>query len=211
MLEWKDVWKIIVCILSSAGGVGVIVVGVIKFCSKFIAEQLMKKYENKLQKDLEKYKSGLDNKIYITKAKFDAEFELYRNLSSAFFEAVKSVTTMIPAGYAIYPANKEDRKEYENGLYDKAVEATVVAQDILHCNIAFIPKELYDKYKEILDLCNQQVGTFQNRWNVNCLASQEERERFSHEDFQCSRDIKKKFYSINDDLREYLEKLDVLE
>lgn len=211
MMNWNDIWKIVLCVISSAGGIGAVIAIVIKFCSDFIAEQVMKKYENKLQKDLEKYKSGLDNKVYITKAKFDAEFELYRNLSSSFFEAVKAVTTMIPAGYAIYPADKEDRKKYENELYDKASSATVAAQDILCCNIAFIPKELYEKYNEILGLCRQQVGTFQNRWNVNYLATQEEKEHFSHEDFQCSREILAKFNTLNDELRDYISKLDILE
>lgn len=210
-LEWNDIWKIVLCAVSSAGGIGAIIILVIKFCSNFIAEQLAKKYEIKLQKDLEKYKSGLDNKIYITKAKFDAEFELYRNLSSAFFKAVKAVTTMIPAGLAYYPADKEDRKKYEEGLYDKASAATVTAQDILYCNIAFIPKELYEKYKEILHMCNIQVSVFQERWNVNYLVTQAEKERFSPEDFKRSREILDKFYQLNDELREYLSKLDVLE
>lgn len=210
-MNWNDIWKIVLCVISSAGGIGAVITIVIKFCSSFIAEQLMKKYENKLQKDLEKYKSGLDNKIYITKAKFDAEFELYRNLSSSFFEAVKAVTRMIPAGYAIYPVDKEDRKKFENELYDKASASTVVAQDILCCNTAFIPKELYEKYNEILGLCRQQVGRFEDRWNVNYLATQEERESFTHEDFQCSRKILEKFSSLNDELRDYLSKLDIIE
>ena len=169
----------------------------------------MKKYENKLQKDFEKYKSGLDNKIYITKAKFDAEFDLYRNLSSSFFRAVKAVTIMIPSGLATYPADKEDREKYENELYDKARNATVMAQDMLCCNAAFIPKELYEKYDEIMRLCRIQVSVFEDRWNV--MMTPDEREHFSHEDFERSRDISTKFEKLNDKLRNYLSKLDILE
>ena len=210
-MDWNDIWKIVLTIVASFGGIGGIILAVVKFSSGIIAERLSQKYELKLQKELEKYKSGLDNKIYITKTKFDAEFELYRNLSSSFFEAVKAVTTMIPAGYATYPADEEDRKKYEDELYNKASSATVIAQDILCRNIAFIPKELYEKYNEILGLCRQQVGRFEDRWNVNYMVSQAEKERFSPEDFKCSREILTKFYSLNDDLREYLSKLDIIE
>ena len=46
------------CILS-AGGIGAIVMGVIKFSSTAIAESLSKKYELKLNKELERYKAGM--------------------------------------------------------------------------------------------------------------------------------------------------------
>lgn len=210
-MNWNDVWKIVLCAISSAGGIGAIIVVAVKFSSKFIAEQLSKKYELKLQKELEKYKSGLDNKIYITKAKFDAEFELYRNLSSAFFDAVKAVSNMIPPGIAYYPVDKEERKKHEERLYDKASAATVLAQDILHSNAAFIPKKLFEKFKEILGLCKEQVNVFERRWNVNYLATQTERERLAPEDYSRSEELLDKFYNLNDELRDYLSKLDVLE
>lgn len=77
-MSWEDVWKIILCAISSAGGIGIVIIAIIKFSASRIAEKLSKKYEMKLQKELEKYKSGFDNKIYISKTKFDIEFDLYR-------------------------------------------------------------------------------------------------------------------------------------
>ena len=52
------------CIVS-AGGIGAIIIGVIKFTSNSIADALSKKYELKLNKELELYKAGVENKIYI--------------------------------------------------------------------------------------------------------------------------------------------------
>lgn len=210
-MEWEDIWKIIVCAIWSAGGIGAIIVSVIKFSSNQIAEKLSKKYEIKLQKELEKYKSNLDNKIYITKAKFDAEFILYRELSKTFFDMVKAVTRMIPTGYATYPVNKEDREKYETELYDKALSATVIAQDVLNSNIPFISENLYQQYEEIVGLCRVQLGVFEDRWNVLFLASEEEKKKFSPDDYRRSHEIKEKFFNLNKELRDYLSKLDILE
>ena len=71
------------CIVS-AGGIGAIIIGVIKFTSNSIADALSKKYELKLNKELELYKAGVENKIYISKTKCDTEFQLYRQLSKSF-------------------------------------------------------------------------------------------------------------------------------
>lgn len=210
-MEWIDIWKIILCAVVSAGGIGGIIVAAIKFSADIIADHLSKKYETKMQKELEKYKSGLDNKIYISKAKFDAEFALYRELSKTYFEMVKDITTMIPAGYATYPADKEARKKYENELYERAAASTVAAQEVLNSNIPFIPENLYKKYEDIISLCRCQLGVFEDRWNVLYLASQKEKETFSTEDYQRSREIKKKFDALNKELRDYLAKLDILE
>ena len=210
-MDWNDVWKIVLCAVGGAGGIGAIIVGAVKYSSDMIADRLSQKYEAKLQKDLEHYKANLDNKIYITKAKFDAEFALYRDLTSKFFDMVKAVTTMIPAGYAEYPADKADREKYEDELYNRARKTTVVAQDTLNANIPFIPETLYEKYEEILGLSRGQLGVFELRWNVGYLATEEEKKKFSHEDYQRSRDILTKLSNLNKDLSTYLSKLDVLE
>ena len=86
----------------------------------------------------------------------------------------KTITTMIPSGFARYPVDPEARKEFENELYSKALQATVVAQDALFSNASFISNELYDKYDQILMLCRQQLSSFEERWNVYYLATQSE-------------------------------------
>lgn len=210
-MSWEDVWKIILCAISSAGGIGIVIFAIIKFSASRIAEKLSQKYEMKLQKELERYKSGLDNKIYISKTKFDVEFDLYRQLSKSFFEMVKAITTMIPVGYATYPADPNDRKEYENKLYENASKATSVAQDILNSNIPFIPEEIYEKYEEIRKLCCEQLGVFEERWNVLSFSTQKEKETFSRDDYKRSREIRDKFKLLNSDVRNYLAKLDVID
>jgi hypothetical protein len=63
-MTWKD---IILAVIASAGGIGGIIFLTIKFSANIIAERLEKKYTLKIDKELEKYKSSLESKIYIRK------------------------------------------------------------------------------------------------------------------------------------------------
>ena len=208
---WGELWKVVLGVVTSVGGIGVIIVAAVKFSSDIIAKRLEEKYTLKMNKELEKYRVGLDNKVYISKTKFDTEFAIYRELSKSFFLMVKDITRMIPAGYAEYPADKDDREKYENELYDKALKATVSAQDYLYCNIPFIPEEFERAYLEVLSLCQQQLAVFELRWNVGYMATDEEKKRFSREDLQRSRDIREKHDALTKSVRAYLTKLDVLD
>lgn len=210
-MQWGDIWKIVLCAIASVGGVGGIIVLSIKFSANIIAERLQIKYENKMQKELEKYKSGLDNKIYISKSKFDTEFTLYRELTKSFFEVVRDITIMIPAGLAKYPSDEEEKKKYENTLYKQACQSAIVAQDTLKSNIPFIREEFYIKYEEILSLCKLQLDVFEQRWDELYLVSQKEKETFSLDDYRRSIEIKDKFKVLNKELRDYLDKIDILE
>ena len=207
---WNELWKIVLGVVASVGGIGVVIVAAIKFSADIIAKRLEEKYTLKMNKELEKYRVGLDNKIYISKTKFDTEFSIYRELSRSFFVMVRDITHMIPAGYAEYPADKEEREKYENMLYDNALKSTVTAQDFLYSNIPFIPEEFEKAYLDVLGLCREQLGVFELRWNVGYLATDAEKRKFSREDYQRSRDIKEKYDALNKAVREYLSKLDVI-
>ena len=79
-MSWADIWKIILAALASVGGIGGLIIFVIKFSSNLIAERLSQKYQLSLQKELEKYKAGVENKTYISKARFNREFSMYLRL-----------------------------------------------------------------------------------------------------------------------------------
>lgn len=113
----KDIWQVILGVITCLGGFGVIFTAVVKFSSNIIAERLQEKYSLKLNKELEAYKSSLESRIYISKTKFDAEFEIYRSLSKAFFEMVKDISVMIPSGFSMQIADEEKKREHDNKLY----------------------------------------------------------------------------------------------
>lgn len=86
-----QVGKICFDLVAAIGGIGVIFIMVVKFSSNLIADKLQKKYDLKLNEELERYKANIENRKYISKTKFDAEFQLYRNLFKCFFNMVKAI------------------------------------------------------------------------------------------------------------------------
>lgn len=92
------IWEIVLAVIAGLGGIGVVFGAVVYFTSKFIAERLQKKYDLKLNEEFEKYKAKIDNKTYISKTKFDAEFNIYRRLSKVFLDFVKNISILIPSG-----------------------------------------------------------------------------------------------------------------
>ena len=210
-MDLFQVLSIATACIVSAGGVGGIAIAVIKFSSNIIAERISAKYENKLERALEKYKTELSKKEYVSQVKFDAEFEIYRTLSKEFSTAVKNISLMTPDGMAYFPADEDKRKEYENNNYVNANNAIVMAQDALYANGAFISEDLYNKYNEILALCGQQLNAFQRRYNVLYFASQEKKESYTDKEYERTTTIKEKWLELNNCVREYISKLEVID
>lgn len=204
----NDIVEIVLGVLAGVGGISGILLAGIKLSVNTIAKRLEEKYTLRLNKELERYKSNLDNKIYISKAKFDAEFEIYRELSKAFFEMVKNISILIPTGFLV-PADPEEKKEYDKKIYKEAMESTVKAQDILNGNIPFISEEIYNAYTEILKLCRQQLNAFERRWNLSYLSPN--KEELTTEEYERTDEINQKFSETNNKIRKYIEKLDILE
>lgn len=205
----NDIVEIVLGVLAGVGGISGILLAGIKLSVNTIAKRLEEKYTLRLNKELERYKSNLDNKIYISKAKFDAEFEIYRELSKAFFEMVKNISILIPTGFTLVPADPEEKKEYDKKIYKEAMQSIVKAQDILNGNIPFISEEIYNAYTEILKLCRQQLNAFERRWNLSYLSPN--KEELTTEEYERTDEINQKFSETNNKIRKYIEKLDILE
>lgn len=198
-LSWNDVAKRIVEIVASAGGVGVIVIGVVKVFSGIISNCLLKKISLKYDKEFERYKSLLGNKTYVSKVRFDAEFGIYQKLSKSFFEMAKNITFLIPMGIS----DSYTDKEAQNTLYERAMTTTEIAQDILYESSPFISESIFEKYKELLELCHTQIIVYEI-WKTNGASG-----RFKNEDYLRSENIMKKLRSLNNDVRMYLSELEV--
>ena len=80
-MTWDDVLKIAAAVFAGVGGISGIIILAVKFASNIIAKRLEERYTLRLNKELEEYKSTLENKNYISNVRFDREFEMYQELS----------------------------------------------------------------------------------------------------------------------------------
>ena len=71
-------------IIASVWWISGLIVSVIKFSANRISHRVSRKYEIRLSKELEQYKTILDNKKYISKTKFDVEFKIYKEYAKFF-------------------------------------------------------------------------------------------------------------------------------
>lgn len=202
--------KIVLAVLASFGGISGIFYLVVKKSSEIIAERLKKKYDLKLNEELERYKANIDNKIYISKTKFDAEFDIYRRLSKVFFDLVKNISILIPAGVVYLPVDQEKQSQLDNENYLAAKKSYIIAQVELISNAPFIPERFYNEYKNIQKLCKEQLDEFDLR-SIPSLSTQEEKETISKDARKITTDINVKFKNLNNEIREYLNSLDVIE
>lgn len=209
----EQIWQIVLAIIASIGGAGIIILGVVKFTSDMIAERLSKRYEIKLNKELEAFKAGINQKTYISRARFDTEFQIYRELSESVLSMVECTYWLFPSGFDHLPSDKEEEKKIYIERYNKARDAISLAQKSIRANAPFIPSDFYARFEELSNLCSQQYSMF--RW---CGALAPRQEVFSTAKADAEKacwkrtdDIWEKRAELTVKLREYLEKLDVLE
>ena len=206
-MDWNALFKIVVAIITTAGSIGAIIIGSVKFSVNKIADRLQKKYELKLSKELEEYKAVLENKSYVSKTRFDAEFEIYRELSRKSADMVKQVSQLFP----LFTRDSRDDHDTYKKRRDIALDAIVTFQDALASNAPFISSEVYNLFLSLELDCKIQLDDFTDF----CLrpdakdyvreCRDEYRKAYKH-----TKDIQEKLDLIAKNIREYLEKLKVI-
>lgn len=215
MNDWSLLGYIALSCILSAGGIGGIVVGIIKFSSNAIAERLSQKYQLKLDEALEKYKTELNKKEYVSKSRFDAEFRMYQELSE------KTISAVYCTGEAVMVVRGAPYTENEIGNFiERFCETLNDASRANRRYASFITAEMYDKYfsieqkaGEIFDLLKAwkqfRAG---ERFNIKV------RDSYYGNQAETAQAIEKKRAVLSNeldalivDLRGYLDKLDVLE
>jgi len=207
-MDWAKIAEIALACIVSVGGIGTIIVAIVKWCSDIIADRLSKKYQLQLDKEMEKYKTELSKKEYVSKTRFDAEFSIYRELTSAFSKMVTDISIMIPTGYVEVPADKETRDELDKQHYITANQSVVTAQNVLYANETFINEDFCYSYQELLKLARVQLLAYTRRFNVYNLDPN--KKDFSMDDYKRTDELNQKWREHTDKIRNYLASLDVI-
>lgn len=140
-----QVVQIALAAIISAGGIGGIIIAVVRFSSDLIAERMSKKFEASLNKELEKYKIELRKKEYISKTRFDREFTMYQELSE------KNITMVYDMGTAVLIARgalNGNLLEVDSFL-ERAANSLNDAEMTNKRFAPFISKDIFEKYKEL--------------------------------------------------------------
>ena len=214
-MSWADIWKIILAALASVGGVGGLIILVIKFSTNLIAERLSQKYQLSLQKELEKYKAGVENKTYISKARFNREFSMYQDLCEKNITMVYDMGTavMITRG-AKYPGVSSTQE------FIHLAAQHIDNADMLNKRYAsFIAKEIFESYKELSEQAFSIISLLdlwdrfqtENHTTLNYNGTDCEKEKAKDEIEAKQKTISKLSDDILDKLRDYLSSLDTLE
>ena len=219
--------------IGSFGGISLFVI--LKFAWERFDSYI--KAQQKLQREMRKeaFQSESRKKEYVSKVKFDKEFEIYQELSEKNLSMVYAIGELYQFVIYILCINslpEKDRKVDQEPMYDP--EKRRKKADFLHkkaCSklnradfsnkkyAPFIKKEIYEKYKELYVIA-KHIFTLFGYWkddnNVNLSITISGKKYNGKKDFEEDIISKQKELSdlsnrILDQLRNYLEKLDAID
>lgn len=212
----EQIVDIAIACLVSAGGIGGIIIAVVKFTSDTIASRLSAKYEVKLQEELEKQKTLNERKNYISQARFDKEFELYQDLSEKQITLVYDVGESVMFIRGMYADETNDAQNFMKRFTKDINEA----QQSLKKYGAFISKEIFEQYGKLDEMCSDvyklslYIYKAEFEWKIPM--------GFNHKGTSYNTDLAKQEIEnlqkkvsdlsnqIIDQIREYLHSLDVI-
>lgn len=139
MLEWvADIGK------QAVGMAAGILLAYAPLLLPGVRDFVMKKIQLSFDKVLEDKKSINERKNYVSKVKFDKEFELYQNIS------LKQMDVIYDCGTAVVIARGEYKERNERDEFLKEFLSHLEKADIhLKCCAPFISLEVFECYREI--------------------------------------------------------------
>lgn len=129
------------CVIS-AGGIGGIIIAVVKFSVASIEKRFERKYTEKFAV----FKSDIDKKQYISQVRFDAEFEIYKQLSRKYGELVLQI--MVKASN-IDKYKLDDMQDKEMGEINYLAYQAVSE---LYSSAPFIQEDIYNDFLNIYEM-----------------------------------------------------------
>ncbi len=215
MINWAKIAEIAFAFIASAGGIGAIVVWVVRLGSDSIADRLSKKYQLQLDKEIEKYKTELSKKEYVSKTRFDAAFQMYQTLSK------QNLSLVYCAGETILfvrgaPCSDEEIAQLAQRFCDLLNETQLVNRQYA----PFIEKHVYDQFLGLenkaseLFLLFKGWRQFRDGWSYPlrvCDQKYNDQQEIKQAMEMKQRTLASDSDKLLDSLRDYLGSLDVLD
>lgn len=214
-MSWADIGQVVAATIVSAGGIGGLIIFVVKFTSGEIAKRLSQKYQVTLQEELERHKSKLESKIYISKARFDREFAMYQELSEKNITMVYDMGAAVMITRGAQMSNVDSTHEFVQLAARHLDDAEMTNKRYA----PFISKDIFESYKKLenqayaiislLDLWDKFDNNYNSLITLNGKTYTKLSTKEEIEDKQ--KVLSKLSDDILDKLRDYLSSLDTME
>lgn len=179
------------CVIS-AGGIGGIIIAVVKLSVASIEKRFERKYTEKFAV----FKSDIDKKQYISQVRFDAEFEIYKQLSRKYGELVLQI--MVKASN-IDKYKLDDMQDKEMGEINYLAYQAVSE---LYSSAPFIQEDIYNDFLNIYEMSRKLLV----QWGEEQKSSTNE----TKNDVCEANEIYQKYNDTIVKVREYTSKLEVI-
>ena len=177
------------CVIS-AGGIGGIIIAVVKLSVASIEKRFERKYTEKFAV----FKSDIDKKQYISQVRFDAEFEIYKQLSRKYGELVLQI--MVKASN-IDKYKLDDMQDKEMGEINYLAYQAVSE---LYSSAPFIQEDIYNDFLNIYEMSRKLLV----QWGEEQRSSTKE----TKNDVCEANEIYQKYNDTIVKVREYTSKLE---
>lgn len=171
-----------------------------------IIDAIIKRIQLSFDKALENKKTLNERKNYISKHRFDVEFQIYRELSQKFFLSRKLVLGL-SCGQA---GNLYDEEKFKE-LYDETFQTIESAQDILYGSAPFILENFFREYEEILQLLFNQLVAYGEKNKTIVYVTNDGERKVIKNNVEYANEVNSKLELLNNQIREYLSSLDTLD
>lgn len=212
-MNWNETWNMVLAIIASIGGAGFIIVAIVKYSSGIIAERLSAKYNLELNKKMEEYKSLVDKQNYVSKARFDTEYNICKEIMVASKNMLDYVYCLFPDKTleSIYGQSVDQNGIKENASL-KVAEKIKAFEDLLEGNSPFIPQEVYEEFNELKGMCQANLFSYQCSDAENPFynsVSDKDREQLISDAYDRTQEIVNRMNTIASMLRQHFQNMDI--
>ncbi len=175
------------------------------FLAERIAKRIDTRYQNKLNAEFEKFKGNIEHRKYISQTQFEYEFQIYKQLSKAFYSVnVKA------SSFAYTREHPPKNNAISRDTICKIIETNADAQDILFENAPFIPEEIYDDYCKLYDKTNAYFWSIMERIEPLSKPDSNILEIITEDDIATAESFQQDLSDINSKVRQYLGSLSII-
>lgn len=186
----EAIMEIALACVVSAGGVGGIIIAIVKLSVASIEKRFERKYTEKFAV----FQSDIDKKKYISQVRFDAEFEIYKQLSRKYGELVLQ---MIVKASNMDKCKLDDIQNEETGKINYLAYQAVSE---LYSSAPFIQEDIYNDFLNIYEMSRKLLV----QWDEEQRCSPDETINNVFE----ANEIYEKYNSTIVKVREYTSKLE---